>query len=542
MRKRTHEQFVKEVLEVVGYEKYEFLTEYQSCDKKITIRCKEDNYTWTINANGFLKNGCHCPKCSNKVMNKDTDYFKNELKELYGDNYICLGEYTSAKNKILLKHNTEDCQYEFEMTPDGMLHKKNGCPKCGNRKGADKLFISHEEFCARTSKLFDNEFEILSLYKGRKENVTVKHIPCGRVYDRQAGDVLQGKGCRFCGFGATKDTQWFKEKIFQAYQGEYEVLGEYVSSHTTILIRHNKCGKEYKVRPDSILKGARCTCEATSKGEKVIEIFLRYNKIKFKQQYTYPDCKNKKRFPFDVAIKSKEGNVMFLIEYDGIQHYEPKRGEIQFKKTQFNDGVKTKYCKDNNIPLLRIAYWDFNNINYILVKYFDILGIKTSIPTDNLNIWEEGNQFKLIKLLKELPNGIYTKRYLIDMLDSSTVVASLTEILNIDCVKEICSSINVKFTNSALVILNNYVDYEKYNKILISINLKQRTKCMNMFYYITKNIQKIKDKCNNKEIFEGNKCYKDIDKNSYGFIFLQEYLSTNNMIFEKSNIFISKTN
>ena len=63
-----------------------------------------------------------------------------------------------------------------------------------------------------------------------------------------------------------------------------------------------------------------------------------------------------------------------------------------------------------------------------------------------------------------------------------------------------------------------------------------------MFYYITKNIQKIKDKCNNKEIFEGNKCYKDIDKNSYGFIFLQEYLSTNNMIFEKSNIFISKTN
>ena len=88
MRKRTHEQFVEEVLNIVGHEKYEFLTEYQGCDKKITIKCKEDAYSWSIQANGFLNNGCHCPKCNNKVMNKDTDYFKTQLKELYEDEYI----------------------------------------------------------------------------------------------------------------------------------------------------------------------------------------------------------------------------------------------------------------------------------------------------------------------------------------------------------------------------------------------------------------------------------------------------------------------
>ena len=30
------------------------------------------------------------------------------------------------------------------------------------------------------------------------------------------------------------------------------------------------------------------------------------------------------------------------------------------------DGIKNNYCKNNNIPLLRIPYWEFNNIEKIL--------------------------------------------------------------------------------------------------------------------------------------------------------------------------------
>ena len=29
---------------------------------------------------------------------------------------------------------------------------------------------------------------------------------------------------------------------------------------------------------------------------------------------------------------------------------------------------KTQYCNDNNIKLIRIPYWDFNNIEKILKK------------------------------------------------------------------------------------------------------------------------------------------------------------------------------
>ena len=60
------------------------------------------------------------------------------------------------------------------------------------------------------------------------------------------------------------------------------------------------------------------------------------------------------------------------IEYDGQQHYKPieKFGvEKAFEKTKFRDVIKNNYCKDNNINLLRIPYWDYNNIEKILNDY-----------------------------------------------------------------------------------------------------------------------------------------------------------------------------
>lgn len=38
----------------------------------------------------------------------------------------------------------------------------------------------------------------------------------------------------------------------------------------------------------------------------------------------------------------------------------------QFQRTQYNDKIKTEYCKQNNIQLIRIPYIEFNNIKIIL--------------------------------------------------------------------------------------------------------------------------------------------------------------------------------
>ena len=47
------------------------------------------------------------------------------------------------------------------------------------------------------------------------------------------------------------------------------------------------------------------------------------------------------------------------IEFDGIQHFLPNvrfGGEIGFIKRVNNDKIKTDFCKNNNIKVLRIKY------------------------------------------------------------------------------------------------------------------------------------------------------------------------------------------
>lgn len=71
------------------------------------------------------------------------------------------------------------------------------------------------------------------------------------------------------------------------------------------------------------------------------------------------------RFDFMIEIDKR----MILIEYDGIQHYIQKFGEKEFRRIQDNDRLKNDYCKNNNINLLRIPYWEFDNVEDILKEY-----------------------------------------------------------------------------------------------------------------------------------------------------------------------------
>ena len=71
-----------------------------------------------------------------------------------------------------------------------------------------------------------------------------------------------------------------------------------------------------------------------------------------------------------------------FIEFNGIQHYEPKtfggitkeRALQNFKLQQERDKLKDDFCKDNHYPLLWIPYWDFDNIEKIIYIFIEING------------------------------------------------------------------------------------------------------------------------------------------------------------------------
>lgn len=151
--------------------------------------------------------------------------------------------------------------------------------------------------------------------------------------------------------------------------GDYEVLSDYVKDDEKILIKHISCGHEYKVKPTKFIEGRRCPKCKKSKGEVAISKLLDRNNIKYIEQYRFKDCRNRFPLPFDFAILDENDSVIHLIEFQGIQHYQPVRflgGEERFNYTKNNDLIKFNYCKDNNIPLLTISYRDFNKIEDII--------------------------------------------------------------------------------------------------------------------------------------------------------------------------------
>ena len=112
-----------------------------------------------------------------------------------------------------------------------------------------------------------------------------------------------------------------------------------------------------------------------SYGEIKIEEILEQSDFIYEEEYSFPDLVSSSGHPlrFDFAIFDDDGNIDFLIEYQGIQHYQPKErfgGWQGLYKQQFNDMRKREYCKEHNIKLITIPYTDEGRISfdYIMKK------------------------------------------------------------------------------------------------------------------------------------------------------------------------------
>lgn len=109
-----------------------------------------------------------------------------------------------------------------------------------------------------------------------------------------------------------------------------------------------------------------------SKGEYAIKKYLEDNSIEFYMQFRFNDCRTTVPLPFDFYLPKYH----MCIEYDGEGHYIPiRRGNMTDVQAQYildsikqRDEIKNKYCDQNEIQLLRIPYWEFNNIDIILNK------------------------------------------------------------------------------------------------------------------------------------------------------------------------------
>ena len=208
----------------------------------------------------------------------------------------------------------------------------------------------------------------------RTNNDLIQYIcPKHGVQSQSPKYMKKGQQCRKCaneqnGIRCRKN----KDDVVFAMEKDGNTLlnpEDYIDAHTQNLqVLCGRCGVNVFVTSWSLYNHGVRQCKhcgrVISKGEYKVRDVLDTNNVEYITEYRFKDCRDKYPLPFDFYLPKYN----MCIEYDGEQHYIPWHEEQDLKDVQRRDNIKTNYCDENNIKLLRIPYWEKNNIEQIIKK------------------------------------------------------------------------------------------------------------------------------------------------------------------------------
>ena len=312
---------------------------------------------------------------------KFTDKYTTQTAKEYVRQFDCelLSEYMGMDAKHLFRCA---CGNEFETTFAKFQNRnKRQCNKCGRKRNHDHSRLSiefvKEQIASFGCRCLSNE------YINYKEKLTIM-CQCGNVYQQSYSNFMHGTHrCQKC-------SRKIADEVKNKYT--YEYVYKYLQEHGSTLLTPKtekfigykstieiecSCGEKFSTMLEIVLAYDKTKCRSCkaqnspiSHGERRIKDYLLEKGFEFHQEYSFPDCKDKYVLRFDFAVVVN--NELMLIEYDGIQHFKPYDyygGDEYYQKVLRRDKIKNKYCKDNNISLLRIPYTEIHNIDILLDEY-----------------------------------------------------------------------------------------------------------------------------------------------------------------------------
>ena len=221
-----------------------------------------------------------------------------------------------------------------------------------------------------------NEINYTLLTKEYVNNKTKLNIICDKGHEWHPtfdNFINKNRRCRKCADiqnGINQRLPW-KEVTSRVEPYGYKLITtekEYINQDSK-LKAYCPNGHIYEFSINNFQQGKRCSKCLMSSGEQEISRILSKYSIEYIFNYRFKDEAVKTK-PFDFKIYNKN----ICIEYDGQQHF-----HMQFDKTllelmnqHYSDNIKTQFCKNNNIQLIRIPYWEFNNIEQILIEKLNL--------------------------------------------------------------------------------------------------------------------------------------------------------------------------
>ena len=232
--------------------------------------------------------------------------------------------------------------------------------------------------CSRKAKLtyefvkkqFEKEgYELISDVYVNANTKLVTRCPKNHMWKVTYGHFYSGKRCGDCD-KSKKLTYGFVKSQFD--KEWYKLLSKtYINATSPLIIKCSSGHITSTMTWNSFQRGQRCFVCNQPKGEVEIAKILKKLNIRFIPQYRFDDCKYKYKLPFDFYLP----DFNTCIEFDGKQHFIPVKyfgGEEGFKERKRRDELKNKYCKENDIKLIRIPYNSFKDIKNILLKNLNL--------------------------------------------------------------------------------------------------------------------------------------------------------------------------
>ena len=360
---------IKEKLKIINPNIEILSTEYVNAKTHLDCRCLVDGCEWKSSwSNLSQKKGC--PKCSSRRNGKSKrltmEIVKNKLNAVNPNVEILSEMYITSSEKLKCKCLIDG--HEWEAKWESLL-QGSGCPKCAIRQKT--LTLSSVK--NRLAKINPN-IEILSTeYKHSQEKLKCRCLIDDYEWSVTWSHLNRGVGCPKCSKRISPTIQEVK-KILKEISPNIKVLSEkHINSTTKLKCKCLIDGHEWSALWCHLQKGSGCPeCgRKLSKAEVLIRNELNDLKLKHIREYIFEDLLGDFNHPlrFDFAI-FYSGKLHCLIEYDGEFHYKKFYEEQNLERRQKYDKIKNEYCIKNNIPLIRIPYWEKENISEILTDIF----------------------------------------------------------------------------------------------------------------------------------------------------------------------------
>lgn len=310
------------------------------------------------------------------------------------DNYKYIGSYRANeitidgkcnKRKVFIRVKCPYCGKEYDIRLDG-FQNGNKCTNCCNEYENSFAYYIQQELQEPLNKYWDweenNKLGInpYLIYKTSRKQIWIK---CDKIdyhdnYKTTPASFTIGNRCPYCShnsgkvhpkdsFGALypdKTKYWSPNNK----KSPYETTAKSGKKYKFIC---EECGNEFKISPHELNRrglGVLCNDCNSYKGEFYIKKWLNENNIYYIHNRCYFDDLtgvNGGKLKPDFILP----DYKIWIEYDGEQHFEWQEtwmSKEKFETLQKHDRIKDEYAKKHNWKIIRIPYWDFNNMNIIL--------------------------------------------------------------------------------------------------------------------------------------------------------------------------------